>query len=370
MEKKQEKTNSRFRTFLKQGFAVRRLSTREQMFFARRLSFLIGSGVPLLESLEVLQEQTTSRALSRILESVVNDVRNGKFLSVALTRFKGYFGEFAINIIKVGESGGALAQNLNHLAEELEKKDALRKKVIGALVYPIFITIATLGVTGLLTVYIFPKITPIFNSLNVDLPITTRGLIVVSEILQSSGLWVVLALVLLTIAFIVLYRTVRGVRYIADKLSLMIPIAGRMIQYYNIATLCRTLGLLLKSGTSILDALHTTRDTTRNLMYKKELTNAIEHVRGGEKIAKHFQKHPGLFPSLVSHMIEIGERTGNLADTFLYLSEFYDSEVDTTAKNLSNALEPALMIMMGVLVGFVAISVITPIYEITQTLSR
>lgn len=356
--------------FFKEGFAFRRLSTREQMFFARRLSFLVGSGVPLLESLEVLQEQTTSRALSRILLQVSADVRNGRFLSDALKRYRGYFGEFAINIIKVGESSGVLAQNLKHLAEELEKKDALRKKVISALVYPIFITIATLGVTGLLTVYIFPKITPIFNSLNVDLPVTTRVLIMVSEILRAHGLWMIVGLIVLTILFVVLYRTLKPVRYVLDRIALMIPIAGRMVQYYNIATLCRTLGLLLKSGTSILEALHTTRDTTRNLRYKKELTNVIEHVRGGEKIARHFEKHPGLFPSLVSHMIAIGERTGNLADTFIYLSDFYESEVDTSAKNLSNALEPALMILMGVLVGFVAVSVITPIYEITQTLSR
>lgn len=360
----------RFSNILDKGAVFGRISTRDQMFFARRLSFLVGSGVPLLESLEVLTEQTKSRGLLKVLTSVVADVRNGKFLSVALSQYSNYFGEFAINIIKVGESGGALAQNLQHLAEELEKKDALRKKVIGALVYPIFITIATLGVTGLLTVYIFPKITPIFNSLDVDLPITTRGLIVISDILREYGLWIVLSLFVLSIVAAVLYKKIETFRRVWDRGTLLVPIGGRMIQYYNMATLCRTLGLLLKSGTSIVDAMHTTRDTTKNLIYKRELTNAIEHVRGGEKIAKHFQKHPGLFPPLVAHMIAIGERTGNLSDTFLYLSEFYDSEVDTSAKNLSNALEPALMIMMGVLVGFVAVSVITPIYEITQTLSR
>jgi type II secretory pathway component PulF len=349
---------------------VRRLSTRDQMFFARRLSFLVGSGVPLLESLEVLLEQASSRALTRVLARTVEDVRNGKSLAAALGRFSGQFGEFAVNIIRVGESGGALAVNLRHLAEELEKKDALRKKVVSALVYPVFITIATLGVTGLLTVYIFPKITPIFNSLNVDLPLTTRLLIGVSTFLREHGLALIGACVVLAAALVVLHRSVRVFRVFWDRLILTLPIAGGMVQYYNMATLSRTLGLLLKSGTSIVEALYTTRDTTRNLIYFAELDRAIAHVQGGENVSAHFRKHRGLFPPMVSHLVAIGERTGNLADTFIYLSEFYESEIDTSAKNLSNALEPALMIMMGVLVGFVAVSVITPIYEITQTLSR
>lgn len=348
----------------------RRLSTRDQMFFARRLSFLVGSGVPLLESLEVLLEQVSSRALTHVLTRTVEDVRNGKALAVALSRFSGQFGEFAINIIKVGESGGALATNLRYLAEELEKKDALRKKVVSALVYPIFITVATLGVTGLLTVYIFPKITPIFNSLNVDLPLTTRILIGVSAFLREYGLVLVGVLLVLAVILVVLHRNIRAFRALWDRMLLALPIAGGMVQYYNMATLSRTLGLLLTSGTSIVEALHTTRDTMRNLTYRAELDRAIEHVRAGEKISAHFRRHQRLFPSMVSHLVAIGERTGNLADTFIYLSEFYEGEIDTSAKNLSNALEPALMIMMGVLVGFVAVSVITPIYEITQTLSR
>lgn len=372
MEKIQDiGSKARFFGAIRDGISLfSRLSIRDRMFFARRLSFLIRAGVPLFESLQVLSEQTSSRALSKILKRAINDVRNGRFLADSLTHYKEQFGEFGVNIIRVGESSGALAENLERLAEELEKKDVLRKKVISALVYPIFITVATLGVTGLLTVYIFPKITPIFNSLDVTLPLTTRILVWTSTLLRGYGLLIIGALIVLMVILIVLYKKIRVFRLFWDTLLLSLPIGGSLIKSYNMAVLCRTFGFLLTSGMSIVEALSTTGNTTRNLVYKRELVKIIEHVKAGEKISTHFRDHQRIFPSMMSHMVSIGERTGNLADTFLYLSDFYEGEVDTATKNLSNALEPALMIVMGILVGFVAVSVITPIYEITQTLSR
>lgn len=349
---------------------VGRLSVKDQTLFAKRLSFLIGAGVPVLDSLYVLQEQTTSRSARAILGQVIKDVKNGRFLSNALARFKTHFGEFAINIIKVGESSGVLSQNLRYLAEELEKKEALRKKVVSALVYPIFITIATLGVTALLTAYIFPKILPIFNSVGVTLPITTRILIAVSDFLRTFGLLAGGILFIVLVGLIILHRNVAVFRMISDRILLQLPLVGRIMQYFNMANMTRTLGLLLKSGVTLVDALDTTALTTRNRVYRRQLFRALEHVKKGERISEHLQKHRGLFPIMVSHMIAIGEKTGNLSDTLVYLSELYEEEVDTMTKNLSSAIEPVLMIIMGILVGFVAVSVISPIYEITQTISN
>ncbi|MCI0619908.1 type II secretion system F family protein [Candidatus Wolfebacteria bacterium] len=347
-----------------------RLSTKDQSLFAKRLSFLIKAGVPVLESLHVLRKQTESRRAGRVLDRVIQDVANGRFLSGALDRYRRHFGEFAINIIRVGESSGVLSQNLHYLAEELEKKEALRKKVISALVYPIFITLATLGVTSMLTVYIFPKVLPIFNSLSVELPLTTRILIGVSDFLKAYGLPLLGVVLAVSIALVVLHRNVKQFRIVSDRVFIHLPLSGLIMRNYNMANICRTLGLMLKSGVMVVDALETTAETTRNRVYRAHLRHAAEHVKRGEQISQHFQKHSVLFPVVMSHMIAIGERTGNLSDTLVYLSELYEGEVDSLTKNLSSAIEPVLMILMGLLVGFVAVSVITPIYEITQNLSN
>jgi len=349
---------------------IGRLSIKEQVLFAKRLSFLIRSGVPVLDSLHVLRDQALSRSTTHVLDRVVKDVANGRFLSKSLDRFRHHFGEFAINLIEVGESSGVLSQNLAYLAEELEKKEALRKKVISALVYPIFITLATLGVTSMLTVYIFPKILPIFNSLSVTLPITTRILIGVSDFMKSYGLILFAVLVVLGIGLLILHRNVKSFRMVSDRVLLRIPISGRIMQFYNMANLCRTLGLLLKSGVAVVDALETTARTTRNRVYRAHLHKASIHARKGARVSEYLKEHKFLFPIIATHMVSIGEKTGNLADTLVYLSELYETEVDAQTKNLSHAIEPILMITMGLLVGFVAISVITPIYEITQNLSN
>ncbi len=363
------KKDSAFTSFSKTVFSVR-LSMSEQTLFAKRLSFLIGAGVPLLESIHVLKEQSRSRRMTRMFDAIISDVSNGQFLSTSLAKFRNTFGSFAINIIKVGEMSGVLTQNLTHLAEELRKKNLLRKKVISALVYPIIVTVATLGVATLLTVYIFPKIMPIFSSLNVKLPWSTRVLLWFSTFLQHYGLWLLLGIVLFVIAVVIIRKTVPFVRMFLDRLIFSIPFVGRMALYYNMANLCRTLGLLLQSGMTISDGLVIVGDTMENRVYKKECIAISESVKHGQQISKYLLSRQKKFPHMMSHMISIGERTGNLSGTLIYLSDLYENELDDLTKNLSSAIEPILMVTMGIVVGFVAISVITPIYEITQNLSR
>jgi len=346
------------------------LSVKEQVLFARRLSFLVGSGVSILESLYILKEQSVSRRVNKILERVIKDVSNGRFLSVALSRFKNQFGEFTINIIRVGETSGGLSVNLRYLAIELEKKAALRRTVLSALVYPIFISIATLGVTALLTVYIFPKILPIFASVGVKLPLSTRILIFVSDFLRTYGIWLILGLGVFFITYLFLHRGVPKFRMFSDNLLLRIPIAGKIMQNYNMANFTRTFGLLLKSGVTVVEAIESTALSTRNRVYQKELKRSSNQVARGEPVSEYLRKRKTYFPVLVPHMISIGEKTGNLSATLIYLSEMYEEEVDSMTKNLSHSIEPILMVIMGLMVGFIAVSVITPIYEITQTISN
>ncbi len=347
-----------------------RFSIKDQVLFAKRLSFLVNAGVPILESLYILQEQTKGKGHKRVLERIIRDVANGSTLSTSLARHKYIFGDFAVNLIRVGESSGILGKNLNYLADELKKKSDLRRKAIGSLIYPIFITIATLLLTALLTVFIFPKILPIFSSMNVTLPLSTKILIFISKFLQDHGLALAGVIVVLAIVYATLHRKVAPFRFFMDRVMLRMPIMGNMMQQYNMANFSRTLGLLLKSGVPVMQSVAVVGDATRNMVYRRECYALAKRIEQGEQLSKYLKERGSKFPSILAHMVAVGEKTGKLSDTLLYLSEYYETEVDERTKNLSHTIEPVLMIFLGVMVGFVAVSVISPIYQITQSLGR
>jgi type IV pilus assembly protein PilC len=345
-----------------------RLSLKEQCFFAKRLSFLINAGTPLSESLEVLREQSHGRGLRVVLEQVTREVSGGQSLSKSLAGFPRVFGNFTISLVRVGEASGTLSANLEYLAEELKKRHALRAKVMSALLYPLIISLATLGIVAFLMLYLFPKLLPVFVSLHVELPLVTRVVIGVSHFLSQWGL----AAALLCIATVVLFRVLinqnKTARAAFERVLLFLPIVGTMIRSFNIANGCRTLGLLLKSGIRLEEALVITADATHNLLFKKQYRRLSRGVARGEKMSVQLLHTRGLFPDMVTHMVSVGERSGSLPETLIYLSDLYDTEVDEFTKNISTLVEPLLMIVMGILVGFIAIAIITPLYGITQNL--
>ncbi len=346
-----------------------RFSIKEQTLFAKRMSFLVKAGVPLVECLHLIRTQTKSKSKSRVYDAVIHDVSNGQYLSTSLGKYKRLFGEFAINLIRVGENSGILSQNLAYLADELEKKHQLQRKVIGTLVYPIFISIATLGVTGVLTAYIFPKLMPIFTSLHVELPLTTRALIAVSSYLREWGIVTILGLIICVAALLFVRGRFERVRMGGDRVLLRLPLAGTITRAYNLTNFCRTLGLLLRSGITLTDGLAIVAETTKNRVYRKACLELAAEAIHGEPTSRGLIKRNDLYPDILGHMVAIGEKTGNLSPTLTYLAELYESEVEGLTKSLSSSIEPVLMIVMGLLVGLIAVSVITPIYSITQHLS-
>lgn len=346
-----------------------RFSLKEQIFFAKRLAFLVRAGVPLLEALHIIRSQTKGRGHVKVYDAIIADIASGQYLSSSLAKFRHMFSDFAVNLIRVGETSGILNQNLTYLADELAKKSALKKKVIGALIYPAFITVATLGVTGLITVYIFPKIMPIFTSLHVKLPLTTRILIAVSEYLREWGLVTILVLFVLVGLFFIMRAKIERVRHETDRLLLVLPLAGSIAKSYNLANINRTLGLMLQSGVPVATAIVVVAETTENRAYREALENVAELIVRGEPVSRGLALHPKLFPDMTTHLVMVGETTGNLPQTLMYLAELYELEVDDLTKNLSSSIEPILMLIMGLLVGLIAVSVITPIYEITQHLT-
>lgn len=345
-----------------------RFSTKEQTFFAKRMSFLVKAGVPLVESLHLILLQTKSDAKKRVYEAVIADVSSGQYLSTSLGKFRRFFGDFAVSLIRVGERSGILSQNLDYLADELQKKQALERKVVGALIYPVFITVATLVVASVLTAYIFPKLMPIFASLHATLPVTTRALIAVSSYVRAWGALTLAILIACGIGLLIVRSKYERVRGWGDRILLRIPLAGSIARAYNLANFCRTLGLLLKSGITFTDALEITAETTKNRVYRAACMQLTAKVMRGEALSRGMSERRDLYPDMLVHLLAIGEKTGNLSTTLAYLGELYEEEVEDLTKNLSNSIEPALMVMMGLLVGLIAVSVIMPIYGITQHL--
>ena len=345
-----------------------RFKTQEQAHFAKRLAMVLRSGIPIMEGLTMLASQKQSRSATYIYASLIEQVSNGQTLSTGMKNFSNIFGEFCINIIKVGETSGTLHENLDYLAEELKKKQALKKKVVGALVYPAVIIFATIGISLILTVFIFPKITPIFQSFHSQLPLSTRILIWLSDFLIKDGLWTLLGLIVFSIAFGFSLK-VRQIRLMKDRFIMKLPLLGKLSQYYNIANMTRTLSLLLKSDVGIVTALSIVADSTQNLAFKEAIQSVERDVMKGQKISSELLKRQKLFPGIMSQMVMVGEQTGNLSDSLMYISNMYDEEINDLTRNLTTMLEPILMVVMGIVVGFIAISIITPIYGITQQLT-
>lgn len=344
-----------------------RFSAQEQMYFSKRLAMLLRAGIPILEALSMLEEQAHSHSSRYIFHALAQNVARGAPLSAGLKKFEKLFGEFAVNIVKIGEVSGTLNENLNYLAEELKKGESLKKKVVGALVYPAVIVVATLGITLMLTLYIFPKITPIFQSFRTGLPLSTKILIAVSGFLIHDGLWLVLAIVACVVAFSFARRNATF-RLHTDMYMLRLPFFGQLMQYYNLANISRTLGLLLRTDVRVVTALEVVADSSKNRAYRAALKRAEENIVTGKKLSSQFSVDPKLFPPIFAQMVMVGESTGNLSGGLGFCAEMYEEEIDDLTKNLTSILEPALMIFMGILVGFIAISIITPIYGITSQL--
>jgi type II secretory pathway component PulF len=346
-----------------------RITVQDRINFARHLSLVIKAGLPIFEGLKIIQVQTESQVLKRVVGSLMDDVNNGKFLADGLEKYEHLFGPFFVNIVRVGESSGTLSKNLLYLADELGRQKELQGKVRSAMIYPLVILCATLGVAGFLTFYVFPKLIPVFGSLNVQLPITTRVLLTTLDFLRNYGLYVLGGLILFIIVARIVMKRVTPVRYFLNACLVYIPVVEDLTVAVNMVNFTRVLGLLLKSGVKIVEALDITRATFSNLVYKNIIEHAREEIQKGGQLGAYLGGEKRFFPPLVSGMVSIGERTGNLEDNLEYLATYYDDEVDTKLHSLTSLIEPLMLLFMGLLVGFVALSIITPIYSISQGIS-
>lgn len=341
------------------------VSSQEKVNFARNLSVGIKSGMPLVEVLSLLKQQTASKYFQQVIQGFINNVNNGQFLAQALGNEKSVFNDFFISIVKVGESSGNLAEGLLYLSKELKKQREISGKVKSALIYPIIIFFATVGITLFLTIFIFPKLLPIFSSLKITLPLSTRMVIWLLGFIKNYGFLTAGMLIAFVVGLKFLLKREKA-RFIYHSLLLRIPFISKVIKNLTLTNFTRSMYVLLKSGVTIIEALSIARGTFTNLCYKKEIDNLIEHVKRGESMTRYLDQKPDLFPPMLTGMIRVGEKSGNLEENLEYLSEYYESEVDETLKNMTIVIEPVMLLVMGLTVGFIAISIITPIYKVSQ----
>ena len=337
----------------------------DKILFAKYLSLMLTSGVPLSQSIAELEEQSTSREFKKILRDLGDEIKKGKSIATGLKKYERDFGNLFIGMIKIGEESGTLEENLKHLATQLEGNYELRKKVKGAMIYPALVLGATLTIGLGLAVFVMPKLLTFFKSMNVKLPLITRILLASVAHLEKFGIYYFIGLIVFTILFRISLRA-KKIKSFIHKMIIEMPIFGKIVKKLNIAYFTRTLAILLKSGVTIVEALDISSTTLGNLAYQNALKDASSKLKKGEGLSVYLKKLPRLMPSMVVKMVEIGEKSGTLEETLFYVADFYEKEVDATTKNLSNILEPILLIVVGLVVGVVAISILMPIYQFTS----
>lgn len=347
----------------------KKISIKEQIVLFKRLAMMLRAQLPIVTCLEMIAEESKNSNVGNIVAEVAKRVASGQTLGNALGQHYRVFNFFSLSIITIGEQSGTLAENLEYVAIELKKKYELRKQILGALIYPFIVVVATLAITVFLIVYIFPKIVPIFLSVKTTLPWSTQFLISVSSFLITYGWYVIIVFIILAILAPLLMR-VTLVEYYVTSLLLALPIIGTLCRSYNLAQIARTLGLLLQSDVPIMSGLRITAESTQNIVYRQNLELIRSEIQLGKNLSNELQKLPHLFPALVVHMVQAGEKTGNMPTTLSYISELYEADIRDLTKNLTTVVEPILMLFMGLMVGFIAISIITPIYGITQNLHQ
>jgi len=347
---------------------LNRVSFSEKFFFTKNLAVMLKSSIPISEVIETLVEQAKSGTFKKILSHVRDDVAKGRSLEKALGNYPEVFDRFYLGLIKVGEESGTLENSLIYLVEQMQKEKELRQKVQGAMLYPAVILFATSAIGLGLAFFILPQIIGLFESLNVELPITTKILIFFARLLRDWGLIILPAAVVLAVALVAFTR-LPFIRPRWDAFLLRLPIFGRIFQDIALATLARNLGIMLKSGLTVTSALETSAQISGNLVYKKDLTFVSEEVRKGKSIETTLSKGKFKeFPLFMVKMIGVGEKSGSLEENLAYLGEYFEEEVDTVTKNLATILEPILLVGIGGVVAFVALSIISPIYQITGSI--
>ncbi|MFH1536855.1 MAG: type II secretion system F family protein [Patescibacteria group bacterium] len=346
--------------------ALRRVSGRDIVLFSRQLSVLIASTVPLVRSLRILTKQTENKFFKDVISEIASDIDGGMKLSESMGHYPKIFDQFFVHLVRAGETTGRLDEVLEYLADQKEKDYILFLRLRNALIYPAFIITALIGVGLVSLIYVIPKLTAILIESGVDLPVTTRMLIASSNFMKDC--WYLVLIFIITFSAVYYFiRNLEGFRYQIDLLKLRLPVVGKIFQKIYLARFSRSFANLLASGVPITKALEICADIVNNKVYSRLLKKTAREVENGTPIFQVIEKSPYV-PAMLAHMINIGEETGRLDQILQKIADFFATEVENGVQTMVNLIEPAIIMLLGIATGFLVISILMPMYDLTEAI--
>ena len=354
------------------GFAFGRVKTKVLTQVTRQLSTLQDAGLPILRSLNILEEQQRPGTLKNVLRGVAEDIEGGSTLSEACSKHPKAFNRLYVNMVAAGETGGVLDVILQRLAEFMEKAEKLKRKIIGAMIYPIVVVTFAMGIVTGIMIVVIPKFKDIFKDFDVTLPDVTLVLMNTSDWVVSGKPpgWAVMVSSPFAIYFVFkLIRSSKGGRYVVDFVGLKIPVFGTLLQKNAVARFTRTLGTLISAGVPILEAILITRETSGNEVYARAMEKVHDSIREGESFAAPLRS-TGVCDGLVTNMIDVGEETGELDKMLLKIADNYEEDIDVAVASLVSLLEPLMVVLLGSIVGFIVIALFLPLVKLIENVSK
>lgn len=350
-------------------FLRRKVKTKVLTQFTRQIATLVNAGLPLMRGIEVLKRQMKDDQMQEALDGISANIAAGGTFSESLTQFPKIFDKLYVNMVKAGEAGGVLEVVLGRLAEFAEKSERIKNKVKGAMIYPCVVLVAAIGITTFLLVAVIPKFQQVFADMlgGQALPPITQFVIDASGFVQNNGLQIAIVIAAVIVIFKIIGKTEKGA-YMFDALKLKMPVTGTLAQRSAVSKFTRTLGTLLSSGVPILQSLTITRDTTGNRVLTEAIQNVHDSVKEGESMTQPLSNCK-VFPPMVVSMVEVGEETGALADMLTRIANTYDDEVDNAVAGMTAAIEPALIIVLALVVGTIVVAMFLPMVKIIGSVS-
>jgi type IV pilus assembly protein PilC len=357
------KTTAEKKLFGGLSFGKARVKDKDIVVFTRQFATMIDAGLPLVQALDILSTQVENRTLANVLKQVKNDVEAGSTYADSLKKHPRVFSDLYANMVAAGEAGGILDTILGRLAAYIEKAMRLKRKVKGAMVYPLVVSTVAVGVIVVIMVFVIPTFSKMFVQFGGTLPLPTQIVIGMSRFLAGIGGLIILGLLIASIVALVQFRRTEKGKYITDTILLKLPIFGKLLNKVAVAKFTRTLGTLVSSGVPILEGLDITAKTSGNKVIEYSVQEVKKSVTGGKTLSEPLSKAK-VFPPMVTHMIAVGESTGALDSMLSKIADFYDEEVDQAVNNLTAMMEPMLMVFLGGAVGFIVIAMYLPIFKL------
>ena len=345
---------------------AKKVKTRDLAIFSRLFSTMVNAGLPIDQCLDILREQVANKTFAKIIGEIHQSVSGGSSMAEALTRHRKVFDNLYIHMVEAGETGGVLALIFRRLASYLEKADALRRKVKGAMIYPLVIMTVAAGATVFLLLKVIPVFAKMFADMNAKLPKPTQIVIALSEFLQAYFLYGIVMIIGVVIIY-KRYRKTEGGKLATDRLYLKLPVIGTVMRKTAVARFTRTLGTLISSGVPILQGLEITAKTSGNMVIQRALLATKKSISEGKNISTPLAES-GVFPNMVVQLIAVGEQTGRLAEMLEKIADFYDEEVETAVQAMTSLIEPVVIVFMGVVIGGLLMAMYLPMFDLIGTI--